>query len=300
MTPIRATLLVLALATSAAAQTPAAQPAAKPAPAPKAAATTHAATPATAAKAATAPKPATPSKPGTPAVPAAAKPLPHPVITNFRVPTNIPHVRGVIKPAFAFGFQDSLIGTGADAAPLKLYTVKYTGYLAADGTKFDSSDDHDSPKRDADGKPVMGPDNKPVMIHGAPAQFVVGAHRVIQGWDLGFEGMKVGGMRRLFIPWQLAYGENGRPPVIPAKADLIFDVELVAIEDLPNRQAQPGMPPARPATPGAFTPKPAAPATPPQPTSAAPASAPAAAPTTPAPSAPATPTQPTTPPQPKQ
>ncbi len=283
MTPIRTTLLILALASTAAAQTPAAQPAAKPAPAPKTAATTHAATPATAAKAATATKPASPSKPGAHATPAAAKPLPHPVITNFRVPANIPHVRGVIKPAFAFGFQDSVVGTGAEAAPLKLYSVKYTGYLAADGTKFDSSDDHDSPKRDADGKPVMGPDNKPVMIHGAPAQFVVGAHRVIQGWDLGFVGMKVGGKRRLFIPWQLAYGENGRPPVIPAKADLIFDLELVAIEDLPARPAQPPMP-ARPAA--------SAPAS-------APAAAPPSAPAAPA-AAPTAPAQPATPPQPKQ
>jgi peptidylprolyl isomerase len=52
---------------------------------------------------------------------------------------------------------------------------------------------------------------------------------LIAGWETGFEGMKVGGKRRLFIPYQLAYGELGRPPRIPAKAELIFDVELLAV-----------------------------------------------------------------------
>ena len=63
---------------------------------------------------------------------------------------------------------------------------------------------------------------------------------MIAGWDLGFDGMKVGGQRRLFIPYQLAYGEAGRPPVIPPKAELIFDVELMAVADtLPRAEATP-------------------------------------------------------------
>ena len=54
---------------------------------------------------------------------------------------------------------------------------------------------------------------------------------MIAGWDLGFQGMKVGGSRRLIIPWQLAYGEKGRLPTIPEKATLIFDVELMQVAD---------------------------------------------------------------------
>ena len=58
-------------------------------------------------------------------------------------------------------------------------------------------------------------------------------HRVITGWDQGFAGMKVGGKRRLFIPYQLAYGDAGHPPTIPAKSDLIFDIELVSASATP-------------------------------------------------------------------
>ena len=63
---------------------------------------------------------------------------------------------------------------------------------------------------------------------------------MIAGWDLGFEGMRVGGRRRLFIPYQLAYGEAGRPPLIPPKSELIFDVELMAVADtLPRAEPTP-------------------------------------------------------------
>ena len=103
-------------------------------------------------------------------------------------------------------YVDTHVGTGDLAKPGKWYTVKYSGYLV-DGTKFDSSDGRD------------------------PLTFPYGGHQVIAGWDTGFEGMHVGGKRRLFIPYQLAYGEQGKPPVIPARAQLIFDMELVSQSD---------------------------------------------------------------------
>ena len=106
------------------------------------------------------------------------------------------------------------------AEPGQFYTVHYTGWLASDGSKFDSSLDR----------------NEPIT-------FAQGAHRVIPGWDGGFLGMHVGGKRRLFIPYQLAYGERGKPPVIPAKSDLVFDIELIAAGDTPPPPPVPATPP---------------------------------------------------------
>lgn len=126
-------------------------------------------------------------------------------------------------------YIDTKIGVGELATSKKWYTVHYTGYLP-DGTKFDSSVDR-----------------------GEPITFPYGAHRVITGWDTGFEGMRVGGKRRLFVPYELAYGEDGHPPVIPAKSLLIFDVELVAQSATPPAAPKPEAPAS-----GAATPAPAA------------------------------------------
>jgi peptidylprolyl isomerase len=136
------------------------------------------------------------------------------------LPKNIPPVKGPLKVQFALRYQDITVGTGDEAVPGQMYSVNYTGWLASDGTKFDSSYDR-----------------------GKPIEFPQGARRVIPGWDEGFAGMRVGGKRRLFIPYQLAYGAAGRPPMIPAKADLIFDVELMGERD-PNAPA-PVPPPAQ-------------------------------------------------------
>jgi peptidylprolyl isomerase len=237
----------------------------------------------TAAKPATTAKAGTAAKTGTTAHTAAAAGS-----AAIKLPKGVPPATGALKTGFALRYQDTKLGTGADAEPNKVYEVRYTGWLAADGTKFDSSEDH--------------PDK-------APIKFLQGRRGVIPGWDQGFDGMKVGGKRRLFIPYQLAYGATGRPPVIPAKADLIFDIELVSVQDLPAAPPRP-TPPAPGTAPGSgsgaapssTTPPPASgkPADPTAPTTApnsAPAPPPTAttpppAPPTGAPDKPANPEQP--------
>ncbi|HUQ80048.1 MAG TPA: FKBP-type peptidyl-prolyl cis-trans isomerase [Gemmatimonadaceae bacterium] len=138
------------------------------------------------------------------------------------LPAPIPKINGDPRTAFALRFIDITPGSGALAAPRKCLFVNYTGWLT-DGKKFDSS--HDTT---ANGRPRT------------PLSFPQGGRRVIPGWDSGFEGMRVGAKRRLLIPYQLAYGELGRPPVIPPKAELIFDVELMAVSDtLPRAEGAP-------------------------------------------------------------
>ena len=246
----------------------------------------------------------------TPAKPAAPRASAKPATTAagpLKLPAGVPPARGILKTAFSLRYQDVRIGTGAAAEPNKIYKVNYTGWLAADGHKFDSSYDHKTPLVDKDGKPELDADGKPKISEAQPISFPQGFGRVIPGFDQGFTGMKVGGKRRLFIPWQLAYGARGRPgpsaanPGIPPKADLIFDIELVDVSEMqmparpgmgtaPNGQPMRMLPhaptgaPTAPATPGS----PAAPATPP------PTTAPAS-PTTPPPSA-GTPAAPTPPP----
>jgi peptidylprolyl isomerase len=139
-------------------------------------------------------------------------------------PPNVPKIAGTPQPLYALRYVDTVIGTGPLAEQRKYYTVHYTGWLT-DGTKFDSSVDR-----------------------GTPITFPYGARQVIPGWDTGFEGMHVGGKRRLYIPYQLAYGESGRPPVIPAKADLIFDLELIGQSDTPPAPPAPERPASEPQT----------------------------------------------------
>jgi FKBP-type peptidyl-prolyl cis-trans isomerase len=101
-------------------------------------------------------------------------------------------------------FYDIVVGDGAQpAGPTSTVNVHYTGWLV-DGKKFDSSVDR--------GQPISFPLNG-----------------VIKGWTEGVGSMKVGGKRKLVIPYDLAYGAGGRPPVIPAKAMLVFDVELLGV-----------------------------------------------------------------------
>jgi peptidylprolyl isomerase len=165
---------------------------------------------------------------------------------EIKVPAGVPAAEGQVETAFSLRYQDLVVGTGAVAEPNKIYKVQYTGWLGAngradDGRKFDSSYDRRPPLKDADGKPVLDANGQPKLGDAPAFSFPQGYGRVIQGWDQGFGGMKAGGKRRLFIPWQLAYGAKGHPgpdaahPGIPEKADLIFDVELVEVGDLPTR-----------------------------------------------------------------
>jgi FKBP-type peptidyl-prolyl cis-trans isomerase len=94
-------------------------------------------------------------------------------------------------------------GTGSKPTRGTLVTAHYTGTLL-DGKKFDSSVDR-----------------------GQPFKFKVGTGQVIQGWDEAFLDMKKGEKRMLILPYNLAYGEAGHPPVIPPRATLIFDVEMI-------------------------------------------------------------------------
>jgi peptidylprolyl isomerase len=245
----RIALVLACVASLSMAQTPATTPAPKPA----------TAKPAVAAKSSTGAKPA-----GTASHAAVAG--------GIKLPPGIPVYHRLLKTAFALKYQDIEIGTGPVAEPMKLYHVKYTGWLAADGKKFDASDDH--------------PGKEPIT-------FPQGRGRVIPGWDQAFEGMKIGGKRRLFIPYQLAYGATGRPPVIPAKSDLIFDIELVDVTDMPPPGAPGGRPmPQRPGAPGGL-PKPMNPAAPSAGTAPATTPPPTPQPPTPPPAdKPANPAQP--------
>jgi peptidylprolyl isomerase len=170
--------------------------------------------------------------------------------------TGLKETLGLESTTFSLSYIDFAPGTGPVAGAHKWYTINYTGYLV-DGTKFDSSLDR----------------KEPISIP-------YGQHQVVVGWDTGFDGMHVGGKRRLFIPYQLGYGATAHGP-IPPKSMLIFDVELLAISDAKPEPKTPPAPPASAArplssgaapqsSPSATTPRPA---TPPPATNASPAPA---------------------------
>jgi FKBP-type peptidyl-prolyl cis-trans isomerase FkpA len=102
--------------------------------------------------------------------------------------------------------EDIATGSGQEAKPGDTVVMHYTGTLL-DGTKFDSSVDR-----------------------GQPFETQIGVGQVIQGWDQGVPGMKVGGKRKLTIPSALGYGATGAGGVIPPNAGLVFEVELLEIK----------------------------------------------------------------------
>jgi len=110
-----------------------------------------------------------------------------------------------ITTASGLVIEELVVGSGAAAAFGQKVSVHYTGWLT-DGTKFDSSKDR-----------------------GDPFIFPLGKGHVIQGWDEGVAGMKVGGKRKLTVPSALGYGARGAGGVIPPNATLVFEVELLSV-----------------------------------------------------------------------
>ncbi len=104
-----------------------------------------------------------------------------------------------------FKIEDIEIGTGKEVTSGDYVVIHYLGTLE-NGEKFDSSYDR-----------------------GEPFETRIGVGEVIQGWDMGVVGMKVGGKRKLIIPPQLAYGDS-EVGTIPANSTLIFEVELINIK----------------------------------------------------------------------
>ena len=100
-------------------------------------------------------------------------------------------------------------GSGEGSKVGDYVTTHYVGTLQ-DGTEFDSS-----------------------LKRNTPFVFQLGQNKVIKGWDLGVEGMKVGEERKLTIPYDLAYGPDGFPPTIPEKATLTFIITLLAVNPAP-------------------------------------------------------------------
>jgi FKBP-type peptidyl-prolyl cis-trans isomerase len=97
-------------------------------------------------------------------------------------------------------------GTGTEAKQYDQVSLHYSGWIKNSENVFDSS-----------------------SWSGAPISFRLGKGEMIAGWDKAVLGMRVGTRARLHIPWKLAYGKRGRPPVIPGQANLVFDVELVEV-----------------------------------------------------------------------
>ncbi|HVD91626.1 MAG TPA: FKBP-type peptidyl-prolyl cis-trans isomerase [Vicinamibacterales bacterium] len=110
-----------------------------------------------------------------------------------------------------FSQLDVRLGTGTDAVAGKALTVNYTGWL------------YDASKTDAKGIQFE------TSVGGTPFTFTLGANQVIQGWERGIPGMKIGGVRRLVIPSSLAYGASRNGP-IPPYASLVFEIELLDVQ----------------------------------------------------------------------
>lgn len=128
-------------------------------------------------------------------------------LSSSPVPSGSDSIKNWVKMDNGLEMQDVIVGAGQEAKSGDMLAAHYTGTLT-DGTKFDSSYDR-----------------------GQPFAFVLGAGKVIKGWDIGLVGMRVGGKRKLIIPPELGYGDrdvgNG---IIPSNSTLYFDIELIGME----------------------------------------------------------------------
>lgn len=107
-----------------------------------------------------------------------------------------------------FGITDLVLGTGAEAVNGRSLNVQYTLWLYH----------------------PTAPENKGRQVQAGTYPFVLGTTSVIQGWQQGIPGMRVGGRRRLVIPPSLAYGAAGSPPDIPGNATILFEVTLLSVQ----------------------------------------------------------------------
>ncbi len=137
---------------------------------------------------------------------------PKPVVCDIQtpVPSKAVPAPEIYKPEGAVSQlqkTDISVGKGDTVHDGDCLVMKYQGNLASDGSIFDEN-----------------------YSKTQSLQFKLGAGQVIKGWDEGLKGMKVGGIRRVVIPFSMGYGEAGSPPSIPAKSDLVFMVKLEQIK----------------------------------------------------------------------
>jgi peptidylprolyl isomerase len=142
-------------------------------------------------------------------------------------PGALPPVSGERRSIGSIDYVEVREGSGATVRSGQCAYVHYTGWLP-NGRRFETS-------RDTSG---AGFDLPPLPV-------TLGQKAVIQGWDTGIPGMRVGGIRRLFIPHRFAYGAMGSPPRIPPRTDLVFDIELMAIAETIRSGMKPTCPPWR-------------------------------------------------------
>lgn len=132
-------------------------------------------------------------------------PSPTSSLTVNEKPSSTQAPAPTFSPVTELKIEDFVMGTGPEAASGSSVIVNYIGALT-NGQVFDTS------------------------VNKQPIAFIIGAGRVIRGWEEGIIGMRVGGRRRLHIPPNLAYGERGNGGIIPANATLIFDIELLEMK----------------------------------------------------------------------
>ncbi len=120
-------------------------------------------------------------------------------------PGNVPREGKEVLTPSGLRYTDLKVGQGDEARPGRIVEIHYTGWLEG-GARFDANQDSDP-----------------------PLKFKLGEGQVIKGWDEGIAGMKVGGKRRLIVPADLGYGQQGAGSVVPPDATLRYEIELLSV-----------------------------------------------------------------------